>query len=193
MTTRSLYVLDSMLTSWPGVCVYTYGGQGLPQPVSGFQPLNTLFNFYEVSVVEGGSWWLPTTLSSLAPAQWKSGCEGPVALSVTGTAIPTQAGGQSIVFPKSLLWWIPEDALGNNTQVVPASNDGTVCGQFPSLAPSGGGGQPRPPPPPPPQGPHFRLELTPTGARLVFKRTGLPSVLELDVEPTTALGEDHAG
>lgn len=181
MNTRSLYVLDSLLTSWTGVCVYTLDSQGTPQPVSGFQPLNTLFNFYEVSVVAGeGSWWLPTTLSPLAPSQWTDSFGGTVDLSVTGTAIPTQAGGHRIVSPQNQLWWIPEDTLGNNTQVVPALNAGTVSGQFPTLEPSGGSSC-KPPPPPPP-GPNMRVEPTPTGARIIFRQAGLPSVLELSVD-----------
>jgi hypothetical protein len=185
MSTRSLYVLDSLLTSWPGVGVYTLDNQGMPQPVLGFQPLGTLFNFYEVSVVPGeGSWWLPTTLSTLAPQQWLDACGGTLDLRATGTAIATQAGGHRIVYPDSQLWWIPEDTLGNNTQVVPASSAGTVRGQFPNLEPSGSSD------PPPPSMPGLRVEPTANGARIIFKRTGLPSVLELSVEPTSP-GEGH--
>lgn len=186
MNTRSLYVLDSLLASWAGAGVYTLDCQGTPQPVSGFQPLNTLFNFYEVSVVAGqGSWWLPTTLSTLVPSQWLDGFGGTVDLSVTGTAIATQAGGHRIVYPQSQLWWIPEDTLGANTQVLPAVNAGTVRGRFPTLEPSGGSCQPRPPPPPPPPDePAMRVETTSTGARIIFRQAGLPSVLELSVDPS---------
>lgn len=187
MNTRSLYVLDSLLASWTGAGVYTLDGQGTPQPVSGFQPLGALFNFYEVSVVPGqGSWWLPTTLSPLAPQQWLDCYGGTTDLSATGTAIPTQAGGHRIVCPQNMLWWIPEDTLGDNDQVLPAQSSGEVNGQFPSLEP------PTPPGPPgPPQQHAVKLEPTSTGYRLVFKRSGLPSRFEIDVDPSGTSGGDR--
>jgi hypothetical protein len=191
MNTRSLYVLDSLLTSWTGVGVYTLDKQGTPQPVSGFQPLNTLFNFYEVSVVPGqGSWWLPTTLSTLAPQQWLDSYGGTEDLSVTGTVIPTQAGGHRIVRPVNMFWWIAEATLGGNLQVVPAQTAGTVSGPSPSLEPAQPPGPPGPPVPP--ADPSMTVEFTSTGARLVFKRGRLPSVLELDVEQNPS-GGGHGG
>lgn len=162
-TTRSLYLPDTLLQSW-GAGVYLFdSGAKTTTSVSGWQPTGLAFNFYEVSVIEGkGSWWVPTAPMNLAPPAWLNDAYGGVeALQASGTAIWTQAGGQQVVRPTQLVWWLSESALGASPYVSFTEAPGNVVGPFPQIEPVT--------PPPSDNDLGFTIEAVPNGARLRVK------------------------
>jgi hypothetical protein len=184
-TTRSLYIPDAALASWPGVGVYTFEeARKATRPLPSFTPTGRAFPFHEVSAVAGqGAWWVPAVPEPRVPRAWRERDFGGVeALAVEGRALWTRERGQRLVRPSRALWWIPEAALdgGPNT---PAVLTGRVRGAFPTLGP----GESPPPPPPP------RVEETSTGLRITFSPAGLvqPRVIQLRVSaaPTDGAGD----
>lgn len=142
--TRSLFLVDTTLMSWPGVGVYSVPSpSATPTPLS-YTPTGQALLFYEVSVVdEQGSWWLPVAPQSRAPAAWsQSGFGGAIPLQATGPGIWTTEAGQPLLRPQSAYWWVPELTLADNGAFVPATNVGAIVGTFPPLEPfqAGSGG-----------------------------------------------------
>lgn len=136
--TRSLYILDTILAGWAGVGAYLYeAGTDATTLVTGYPYTGMPYNFFEVSrVPEQGSWWLPVVPAEEAPHAWADPHYGGVSdLTATG-AITTQTGGQPIVRPLKLYWWVPSTTLAS-APYVPAGSAGTVLGSFPSKAPGG--------------------------------------------------------
>jgi hypothetical protein len=135
--TRSLFLPDSALASWSGVEAYLYdAGAGVVTFAADYPYTGAPLSFYEVSVVgTQGSWWLPTALQGSMPAAWQGDRYGGFStLQATGTAIWTEVGGQAVVRPALLYWWIPAATLTSSPNT-PGASTGTIEGQPPTTAP----------------------------------------------------------
>lgn len=135
-TTRALWLPDTTLLGWSGAGPYLAQGTTTVTAVSGYPATGLPYMFYEVSVIGSqGSWWAPVAPASPAPPWNDTTYGGSTPLASSAGIIPTSVGGQSLVRPATLFFWVPATSLSASTYV-PMTWSDTVTGTFPTVAPS---------------------------------------------------------
>jgi hypothetical protein len=143
-TTRSLWLPDTTLLSWPSTGAYLFDvAAGTVTVVPSYPSTGLPYEIYEVSqILTGptlGSWWLPTALTGTTPPWSLPQYGGAVPLTTTSSIIPVLIDDLRVVSAATLFFWIPASSLASSGYG-PMTWTDTVNGQFPAVAPGGGGG-----------------------------------------------------